>query len=76
MVDADSMTEPISLPLSRGALDLTPSRLVSGATSVIEDEVQQRLALWLAEVAAEAAMARLQAPGRPDGQATTEPTSR
>jgi hypothetical protein len=70
VVDADSINEPISLPVSRGTLDLTSSRPIRGATSVTEEEVQQRLAFWLAEVSAEAALSMPRSPGRSDDPPT------
>jgi hypothetical protein len=47
----------LSLPLVSVALDPTPSRPGSGPSAMTDEEVLLRLALWLADVAAEAAPA-------------------
>ena len=53
----------LSLPLVSVALDPTPSRPGSGPSAMSDEEVRLRLALWLADVAAEAAPAASFAPG-------------
>ena len=51
------MSEPTSLPLTTVALDLASSRLRNGPTAVADEPTLLRLALWLAEVSAEATLA-------------------
>lgn len=47
----------LSLPLASVAIDLASSRPGNGPRATIDEHVLLRLALWLAEVAAEAALA-------------------
>lgn len=60
------MSEPASLPLTTVALDLASSRPRNGPTDVTDEPMPLRLALWLAEVSAEAALA----PTAPDATPT------
>jgi hypothetical protein len=50
-------TRGLSLPLASVALDPASSRPGNGPTAATHEDVLLRLALWLAEVAAEAALA-------------------
>jgi hypothetical protein len=76
MVLAGSVNELTSIELARGTADHGTSRPLAGAPAAAEEEVRQRLTLWLAEVSAEAALAPLQGPRRPEAAPTAEPTPR
>ena len=54
---ANGPTRGLSLPLDAVALDPAPSRPGHGPRAATHEDVLLRLALWLAEVAAEAALA-------------------
>jgi hypothetical protein len=63
----------LSLPLASVALDPTSSRPASGPRASTGEDVLLRLALWLADVAAEAALAATAAASRFEGEAEGPP---
>ena len=58
----DGPTHGLSLQLAGGALDPAPGRPEHGPRAATDEDVLLRLAVWLADVAAEAALAAEPAP--------------
>lgn len=70
------MIEPVGPPPARLAHELASGRSGDAQTTESGGAVLPRLALWLAEVSAEAALGPRQATGRSDAQTVAGPTRR